>query len=61
MAKNYRCYKCGKVLDYKPTRMVKQKYGAGYYKQYYQVKTYDLCKNCYSKLDKWLERRRNDV
>lgn len=53
--KIYKCYKCGKVLDYKPTRFVKQKYGAGRFNQFYPVKFYDLCDRCCEILIRWLD------
>ena len=57
MKKEYKCCKCGKVLvDYKPSRYVKQFYNTDTgYKQYKNIKHYDLCKVCNMKLKKWLE------
>lgn len=54
--KIYKCDKCGKeLLKEKPIRLVRQKYGAGTYKQYYQIGRHDLCSKCIAKFDKWLE------
>ena len=60
--KIYKCYKCGKVLNYsKPIRFVQQEYKdeIGVYKQYYNVKKYDFCDRCYSVLKKWLNNSKN--
>lgn len=55
--KIYRCCICHEVLeDYKPIRLVKQKYGIGNYKQYYNVDHYDFCKRCYSKFNNWIKK-----
>lgn len=57
MRKLYDCYKCGKILtEYKPIRYVKQFYNTNIgYKQYKNIKHYDLCKTCNMKLKHWLE------
>lgn len=58
MIKKYTCYICNKELNYKPVRFVKQEYGAGNYKQYYQVDRFDLCNKCYEKLKNVVEKAR---
>lgn len=55
--KIYKCYRCKKILDYKPTRITKQIYGAGKYNQYCPVEHYDLCSKCYSIFEEWMERK----
>lgn len=48
----YKCYICGKeIIEYRPVRFIKQLYGYGQYKQYYNIRTYDFCKECYEVLD----------
>lgn len=48
----YVCCICGKeIVDYRPVRFAKQLFGYGQYKQYYQVRTYDFCKECWWALD----------
>ena len=55
--KIYKCCICKKVLrDYKPIRLVKQKYGIGNYKQYSNVDKYDFCENCYKTFNKWINK-----
>jgi len=60
MQKIYKCCICHKVLDYKPIRLVKQKYGIGNYKQYYPVENYDLCYNCYKIFAKWIKKHKEE-
>ena len=52
MKKIYSCIICGKIYkqEAKPIRLVKQKYGTGTYKQYYNEKHFDLCVSCYNNL-----------
>ena len=48
----YTCCICGKeIIEYRPVRLAKQLYGYGRDKQYYQVRTYDFCKECWWALD----------
>lgn len=48
----YTCCMCGtEIIDYRPVRFVKQLYGYGQYKQYYSIRNYDFCKECYEVLD----------
>ena len=57
--KIYKCCVCHEVLeDYKPIRLVKQKYGKGKYKQYSNVATYDFCKKCYAKFNGWIKNKK---
>lgn len=59
---NYKCCICNEQLDYKPTRLVKQKHGVHprYQSQYYQVCYYNFCDKCYKKFDNWVNRRKKD-
>lgn len=50
------CCICHKKLDYKSTRLTKQEYGNGKYKQYYPVENYDICDKCYETFDRWIEK-----
>ena len=55
--KIYECCICHQILeDYKPIRLVKQRYGDSGYKQYYPVNTYDFCETCYKKFDNWIRK-----
>lgn len=59
----YHCHVCGKeITDYRPVRLVKQLYGYGPHKQYYSVRNYDFCKECYWALDdllfKWKRKKK---
>lgn len=59
MIKRYFCCICHKELkEEKPIRLIKQIYGAGKYKQYYQTDRYDICKRCYFVFDKWLQKHK---
>lgn len=59
--KIYKCNKCNKKLDYKPIRLTKQEYGIHHYNQYYPVKHYDFCKECYKKIERELENTINTL
>lgn len=52
--KIYKCCICHQALNYKPIRLVKQKYGIGKYKQYANEENYDFCKECYKKFNRWI-------
>ena len=59
----YTCCVCGKkIVEYRPVRLAKQLYGYGKHKQYYQVRTYDFCNECWWALDdllfKWKRLKR---
>ena len=59
----YHCCICNKeIIDYRPVRFVKQLFGYGQYKQYYSIRNYDFCKECYEVLDdlffKWKRTKR---
>ena len=56
--KKYYCCICHKKIKDKPIRLIKQEYGAGTYKQYYQVDRYDICKICYVSFDRWINKHR---
>ena len=59
--KIYKCCICHEVLEeYKPIRLVKQKYGTGYYNEYKKVCHYDFCKRCYAKFNGWLKKHKED-
>ena len=55
----YKCCVCKKIIDYKPTRLVKQLYGIHphYKSQYNQSCVYNFCDECYKKFDNWVNRR----
>lgn len=59
--KIHNCCICHKTLDYKPIRLVKQKYGIGRYKQYSNVCNYDFCIECYKTFNRWINKHKNDV
>lgn len=61
MRKEYFCCICYEKLNYKPTRLVKQEYGAGRYNQYYNLHNYDFCKKCYKKFDNWVKKHNNKM
>lgn len=51
----YTCCMCGKeIIEYRPVRFVKQLFGYGKHKQYYSVRNYDFCNECYSAIDNLL-------
>lgn len=57
--KIYECYICHKILEeYKPIRIVRQQYGINGYNQYGTYCHYDFCKECYSKIDRWIKKHR---
>lgn len=59
--KIYKCVICKKIMnDKKPIRIVKQLYGAGEYNQYGSVEHYDFCDRCYSKIDNWIQKHREE-
>lgn len=48
----YTCCICGKeIIKYRPVRFVKQLFGYGQYKQYYTIRNYDFCDECWWALD----------
>ena len=56
--KIYKCCKCGKTLEDKPIRLVKEVYGAGKYNMLYRTEHYDFCDKCYQIFDDWLKKKR---
>ena len=65
MNKEYKCCICHKVLDYKPIRLVKQKYPTRQegrkYQQYYPVAVYDFCERCYKPFEKYIDKYREEL
>lgn len=58
--KVYKCCICHEVLeDYKPIRLVKQKYKTHGCKEYMKICHYDFCKRCYAKFNNWI--KKNEV
>ena len=60
----YTCYICKKeISEYRPVRYVKQLYGYGRYKQYYPIRNFDFCEQCYKTLkkaiEKWKDKKQN--
>ena len=53
-----KCCICHKELIVKPIRLIKQVYGIGKYKQYYQYEKYDICVNCCKIFDRWIEKHK---
>ena len=61
--KYYECDICHCIIDYKPTRLVKQRYGFNpeYPSQYSMICNYNFCDNCYKKFQNWINKhRKND-
>ena len=58
--KVYKCIICHKELDYKPTRLVKQVYGAGRFNQFYPVEFYDFCEECFKRFSGWIKKNRRE-
>lgn len=59
--KIYECCICHKILtEYKPIRLVRQKYGKGNYKQYANVCNYDFCINCYKRFNSWIMKNKRE-
>lgn len=61
--KYYECDICHRVIDYKPTRLVKQKYGFNpqYPSQYTMICNYNFCDDCYQIFQRWINKhRKND-
>lgn len=56
--KIYKCEICHRRLKDKPIRLVKQEYGLGIYKQYYNVDKYDFCERCYKTFENWLTKHK---
>lgn len=61
--KYYECCICHKKVNYKPTRLVKQRYGVNtnYPSQYSMICNYNFCDECFKKFQNWVNKhRRND-
>ena len=59
--KIYKCCICHSTLkEYKPIRLVKEKYGKYGYNQYNKVCHYDFCKRCYTKFNNWINKHKED-
>ena len=58
--KYYECDICHVKVDYKPTRLVKQRYGINptYPSQYAMICNYNFCDNCYKKFQRWINKNR---
>lgn len=61
--KVYECCICHTVLeDYKPIRLVKQKYDYKRgYGQYTNRANYDFCINCYKRFNSWIRKHTKEV
>ena len=60
--KIYECCICHTILkDYKPIRLVKQKYEVRGYGQYRNKKNYDFCTECYKKFNGWIHKHNKEV
>ena len=60
MKKIYKCCICHKILKEKPIRLVKQEYGIRRYNQYTNVKTYDFCTKCYTPINKFIDKYKEE-
>ena len=57
MNKKIFCCICHKeIIDYKPTRLYKFKYGAGNYNQYSEIEHWNFCKRCYKSFENWINK-----
>ena len=58
--KVYECCICHQVLDYKPIRLVKQKFIEGRYAYgaYQNKHNYDFCDECYKKFNGWINKNK---
>ena len=62
--KVYECCICHTILeDYKPIRLVKQKYIPNLrgYGGYQNKKNYDFCTDCYKKFNSWIRKHNKEV
>ena len=58
MKKEVKCCICHKEQIIKPIRLIKQVYGLGKYRQYYQAEKYDICASCYKIFERWIEKHK---
>lgn len=60
MKMNNKCCICHQILDYKPIRLVKLKYGVIYSDQYKQIAKYDFCNKCFKKFENWIKKHKEE-
>lgn len=59
--KIYECCICHRILENVTTiRLQKCLYGAGRTSGHYPVAHYDFCKRCYEKINKWIEKHKEE-
>ena len=60
--KVYKCCICHNVLtEYKPIRLVKQKYGyRGTWGRYTNCANYDFCIDCYKRFNHWIRKHKEE-
>lgn len=54
--KTFKCCRCGKILDKKPIRLVKQLHDNKLYGHYLSMHNYDFCHSCYKIFDDWVKK-----